>query len=260
MTSEENAQNNGYGDVYQLDYGNPDMQQAMIDAMSFWLRETDIDGFRFDYISSPQIPASFWTKALPALQAINPDKRVWFLAEGDLADRKDLYPVGFDYDYAWAFHDRLARQLGTTNKGVAISNQGKLLVNNTNYDKMDRMVYLTNHDDGNDGKNYFSDFGINVPVLTVMEFTLYGMPLLYNGQEIGYRPVQDYFSKSVINWSNPNKQLQNTLATLIALRHTQPSMSSGSKTDRAEVSFLETDQPSVVCYQKKKGAKEITEQ
>ena len=241
---------NNYGDVYQLDYGNAGLRQAMTDAIIYWVEKAGIDGFRFDYISSPAIPASFWQSALPAIRAAAPDKHIRMLAEGDLIDRKDLYDVGFDYDYAWGFHDNVAQKVGATDNASLLRAYCRSLVNNPNYDKMDRMVYLTNHDDGNDGKNYFSDFGSNVPLMTVLEFTLYGMPLLYNGQEIGYRPVQDYFNRSVINWNNGNAQLRNTIATLVALRHRQPALGGGPKGVRPSVTFLEAANTSVFAYLK----------
>ena len=249
---------NNYGDVYQLDYSNNELRQAMTDAVIYWVENAGIDGFRFDYISSPAIPAEFWQEAIPAIRKAGKDKYIGMLAEGDLADRKDLYSVGFDYDYAWGFHDNIAQKVGTTDKAKVLQNWCNSLVSNSNYDNMDRMVYLTNHDDGNDGKNYFSDFGNNVPPLTVMEFTLYGMPMLYNGQEIGYRPVQDYFNKSLINWSSPDKKLQNTIATLIALRHTQPALSSGKKAERGTTTFLDTDQKTtVLCYKREKDDNQV---
>lgn len=37
-----------WDDVIQINHSNPQQQQAMIDAMLFWIREFDIDGFRAD--------------------------------------------------------------------------------------------------------------------------------------------------------------------------------------------------------------------
>ena len=120
---------------------------------------------------------------------------------------------------------------------------------------MDRMVYLTNHDDigNNFSANYFNYWGANVPAMTVLEFTMYGMPLLYNGQEIGYHKVQNYFNRDAINWNAPNNQIKNTIRTLVALRHTQPALAGGKKADRPEVKFLDVNQSSVVAYEKRKG-------
>ncbi len=252
---------NNYGDVYQLNYSNPDLQQAMIDAMIFWVENAEIDGFRCDYVSSPKLPASFWQKAIPAIRAAGGSKYIWMLGEADFAaDAKALLNVGFDYDYAWGYHDRIKNLLGTNTSAVGVKNQSKTLINNSNYNNMDRMVYLTNHDDIGDNfsANYFNYWNANVPPLTVLEFTLYGMPLLYNGQEIGYRKVQNYFNRDVINWNSPNKQIQNTIRTLVALRHTQKALASGlKKAERPATTFLETSDNSVLAYTKQKDDNEV---
>ena len=100
---------NNYGDVWQLNYYNPELVAAMNDALKFWIDETDIDGYRCDYISSPQIPASYWTDAIRMVKQYKSGKQITFLGEGDIAqDVTRLKSVGFDYDYAWAFQSSLA--------------------------------------------------------------------------------------------------------------------------------------------------------
>ena len=151
------------------------------------------------------------------------------------------------------FHDNVAQKVGTGTSATTLKSWCQTLVKNTNYRNLDRMLYLTNHDDGNDGKNYFSDFGNNVPLMTVLEFTLYGMPLLYNGQEIGYMPIQDYFRKSVIDWNSVNVKIKNTIRVLVALRHTQAALGGGVEANRPAIRFLSPDVNTVLAYEKKKG-------
>lgn len=244
---------NNYSDVYQLDYSNPDMCAAMQQAMIYWITNADVDGFRCDYVSSPQIPAEFWEATIPMLQEAA-GRKIWMLGEADFADKSALYKVGFDYDYAWGFHDRVKLYLGTTDAAGRLQAQCQTLLNNGNYTNMDRMVYLTNHDDIGDNfsENYFGYHGDNVAPLTVVEFTLYGMPLLYNGQEIGYKKVQNYFNRDIIYWGNPNKQLQNTIRTLVALRHTQPALAGGKKADRPTTTFLKCSNSAFMAYTKVK--------
>lgn len=246
-----------YNDVYQLDYTNAAMREAMIDAMVYWVKEADIDGYRCDYVSSPDIPASFWSEAIPAIKAAAPNKRIWMLGEADFIDKVALYQEDFDYDYAWGFHDNVAQKVGTGTSASTLRTWCEKLINNKNYKTLDRILYLTNHDDGNDGKNYFSDFGSNVPPMTVLEFTLYGMPLLYNGQEIGYKPVQDYFKIDPIKWSTVNQQLKNTIRTLVALRHTQPALGGGVESVRPSVRFLTSDVTTVLAYTKTSGTNTV---
>ncbi len=244
---------NNYGDVYQLDYSSTDMRNAMQEAMIYWIKEADIDGFRCDYVSSPALPADFWSATIPKLQEAA-GRKIWMLGESDFQPEKAaLLSVGFDYDYTVGHHYRLKANVGKSESASKLKTECRSLINNSSYANMDRMVYLTNHDDTGDGTNYFGYFGGNVAPLTVVEFTLYGMPLLYNGQEIGYRKVQDYFSRDAINWSNSNPQLQNTIRTLVALRHTQAALGSGKKTDRATTTFLQCSHSAFMAYKKVKG-------
>lgn len=244
---------NNYGDVYQLNYDNADMRNAMQQAMIYWITNANIDGFRCDYVSSPDLPADFWSATIPKLQEAA-GRKIWMLGESDFQPEKSaLLTVGFDYDYTVGYHYRLKANVGKSESASKLKTQCKSLVNNGSYANMDRMVYLTNHDDIGDGTNYFGYFGTNVAPLTVVEFTLYGMPLLYNGQEIGYRKVQDYFNRDAINWSTPDKRLLNTIRTLVALRHTQAALGSGNKTDRATTTFLECSHSAFMAYKKEKG-------
>lgn len=243
---------NNYADVYQLDYTNMELRAAMREAMIYWVKEANVDGFRCDYVSSPDLPADFWSDAIPKIQAAA-GRKIWMLGESDFQPEKPaLLTVGFDYDYTVGYHYRLKANVGKSESAAKLKTQCRSLVTNSSYANMDRMVYLTNHDDIGDNTNYFGHFGANVAPLTVVEFTLYGMPLLYNGQEIGYRKVQDYFNRDVINWSSPNAQLQNTIRTLVALRHLEPALGSGTKADRPTTTFLDCSNSAFMAYKKEK--------
>lgn len=57
-----------YNDVAQLDFNNAEMKAAMIDAMSYWVYNANIDGFRCDYADF--VPQTFWTEAITKLRKI----------------------------------------------------------------------------------------------------------------------------------------------------------------------------------------------
>ena len=250
---------NNYSDVYQLDYSNNEMQKAMQEAMIYWIKNANIDGFRCDYLSSPYLPADFWSATIPKLQQAA-DRKIWMLGESDFQPEKAaLIQTGFDYDYMVGFHWQLENEVGKAETVAKLRSQCRKVISNSAYNNMDRMIYLTNHDDigNNFGGNYFSFMGNNVAPLTVMEFTLYGMPLLYNGQEIGYRKVQQYFQRDPIDWTAVDKRLQNTIRTLIALRHTQPALSSGKKANRGTTTFLTCSNSSFMAYTKKKDGNTV---
>ena len=239
---------NGYGDVYQLDYSKEATQLAMIEAMQYWIDQADIDGYRCDYISSNTIPTSFWTRAIEALKEYKPGKTITMMGEGDMANSvQRLLVCGWDYDYAWNFQSSLVNN--KTNPDGVLS-QCRNLVGDLRFTDMSRMVYLTNHD-----QNYSStmnnQYGNNVYAFTVLTFTLYGMPLLYNGQETGYLLTRklDYFNRTPINWNTVDSKMQNTVKALTALKHSCDALIDNG--DRAsEIQFLTTGNNNVIAYQR----------
>ena len=51
-----------WADVADLNFDNEIMQQAMSDAMKYWVTEIGIDGYRWDYAEG--VPDAFWKKAI----------------------------------------------------------------------------------------------------------------------------------------------------------------------------------------------------
>ena len=237
---------NGYGDVYQLDYSKEATQVAMIEAMEYWVDQADIDGFRCDYISSNTIPTSFWTRAISALKSFKPGKTVTMLGEGDMANSvQRLLVCGWDYDYAWGFQSSLVNN--KTNPAGVLT-QCRNLVGDLRFINMSRMVYLTNHDQ-NYSSSMNTQYGNNVYAFTVLTFTLYGMPMLYNGQETGYLLSNklDYFNRTPVNWNSVNSKMQNTVKALTALKHSCDALIDNG--DRAsEVTFHNTGNTNLVAY------------
>ena len=254
-----------YSDVCQLNFDNPAMVKAMTDAMCFWVTETGIDGYRIDFVSSPAIDNAFWDACIKALRTVKANITLLGEADFDTDENNHLFNAGtadggFDYDYAWAFNDNV-QAFGTSRNVASLLTACQQLVSNTHYDNMDRMVYLTNHDDGevSNGKinrpHYILKLGDNLAPLTVLEMTFYGMPLVFNGQEIGYPDLADNFNRTPIDWSKSDPKIQNTIRTLIALRHRYACFHSGEAGERPKTTFLQTsaaEQNSSIAYIKEK--------
>ncbi len=237
---------NGYGDVYQLDYSKEATQLAMIEAMEYWIDQADIDGFRCDYISSNTIPTSFWTRAIKALKEYKPGKTIYMLGEGDMANSvQRLLVCGWDYDYAWGFQSAL---VNNKSNPAGVLNQCRNLVGDLRFTDISRMVYLTNHDQ-NYNSSMTNQYGNNAYAFTVLTFTLYGMPMLYNGQETGYLMSRklDYFNRTPINWNSVDNKMLNTVKALTALKHSCDALIDNG--DRAsEVTFLTTGNNNLIAY------------
>lgn len=248
-----------YGDVYQLNYASSALLNEMINAMRYWVNTADIDGFRCDYASSSFIGVSAWKQMITAVQTNDRNKKVEFMAEADFTDPNSdsqLNTCGFRYDYEWSFADGI-KAVGTDTQVSALRNAASILMSSLSgrFANMSRMAYLTNHDDigNNFSGNYMTQCGANVPPLTVMYFTFFGMPLLYNGQEIGSTKILNYFNRNTINWSSVNTKIHNTIRALIALRHTLPALSDGTSSERSAIKVLSTNSPSVYAFERRKG-------
>lgn len=207
-------------DVVALDYRNPALRAAMVDAMDFWVRETGLDGFRCDVASL--VPTDFWVAARQQLQRRKP---LFMLAE---SDQVDLHTSGsFDMSYGWDLAD-VFKAIGAGRQaktGPVLDGAGAVaklaawaqaLPGRYPAEAL-RMRFTSNHDfnswHGTDGELY----GALYPAFALLTFTLPGMPLIYNGQESGLAKRLEFFEKDAIAWGR--YPLAELYTQLVALKH-----------------------------------------
>ncbi len=182
-----------WDDVVGLDYSNLNLWDAMSDAMAFWVRETDIDGFRCDVASL--VPTAFWEKIRTTLDTIKP---VFMLAE---SASPELHQIAFDMTYDWDLY-ALMKEILTGKKTVS-DIEKYLEISEKTYPKHAyRMLFTTNHD-----KNSWDEcdtilYGDALLPFAVLTLTLPGMPLVYSGQESGLDKRLAFFEKDKIDWKN----------------------------------------------------------
>jgi len=86
-------------DLVNLNYQNEEVQQWMIEACKYWVKEFDIDGYRFDAVWGINARSPLFAKRLKTgLKSIKPD--LLMLAEDKGSDKK-VYHLGFDLAYDW---------------------------------------------------------------------------------------------------------------------------------------------------------------
>ena len=238
----------GWGDVYELNYQCEGLVNEMNGALKFWVDSCDVDGFRCDYVSSPTIPVSYWQNIIAELKSKS-GKTVEFLSETDITNPHNIRidSCGFDYDYAWDFQGTLAWKFKNSTSADSLKAICERFLTASAKVKNHRMVYLTNHDQNyNDGGHTLKDFyGDNRYALTVLDFAFYGMPLIYNGQEIGDPDTLNYFTDAKVKWDKVDRKMLNTIRTLIALHHQQSSLAAD-----AGVEFLPTHHASVLAWRR----------
>ena len=217
--------------------------------MKFWIETCDVDGYRCDYVSSPTIPVSYWQDIIAQLKSFVPGKKIEMMSETDITDRHNqrIDSCGFDYDYAWNLQGSIARLCRKGFKADTLKQICERFLEKSAKIKNRRMVYLTNHDQNyNDGGNTLKQFyGENRYGLTVLEFTFYGMPLIYNGQEIGDPDTLNYFTDAKVKWQLVDRKMLNTVRTLIALHHQQLSLAAD-----APVEFMNTSNADVLAWRR----------
>jgi cyclomaltodextrinase / maltogenic alpha-amylase / neopullulanase len=161
-------------DVAQLDYDNPKLRQYMIEMMANWIRNFDLDGFRCDAAS--YVPTSFWEQARRTLEQVKPD--IIMLAE---ADQPDLIVHAFDLDYDWKLSDALEKVVDGEAPATTLSATWASESARYPHGAL-RMRFSDNHDK----RRAISRFGESAALAaSALMFTIDGVPMLYNGMEIG---------------------------------------------------------------------------
>jgi glycosidase len=160
--------------VAELNYDNPALRRYMIDVLKFWLRDFDMDGFRCDVAA--EVPTDFWEQARAELDKVKTD--IVMLAE---SDKPELLVRAFDLDYSWPLHGTLndvmfGRKPATAFRETWESDAAK-------YPRgAIRMRFSDNHDE----RRAVARFGEGGALAaSALMFTLDGVPMLYNGMEVG---------------------------------------------------------------------------
>ncbi|MGH9970359.1 MAG: alpha-amylase family glycosyl hydrolase [Pyrinomonadaceae bacterium] len=161
-------------DIAALNYNNQQLRRYMTDMLKYWIREFDLDGFRCDVAG--EVPTDFWENARAELEAIKPD--IVMLAE---AHKAELLVKAFDLDYSWPLHsaltDALQGRKGASEIRVAWENETREWPKNSVH-----MRFSDNHDE----RRAIARFGERGALAaSALVFTLDGVPLVYNGMEVG---------------------------------------------------------------------------
>lgn len=187
------TEKNGWTDVIDLDYAQPGLRLAMIDAMAFWVRDMGIDGFRCDM--AHLVPLDFWVTARQHCDAIKP---LYWLAECEQAE----YYQAFDTMYAWHWmHVSEKFSKGEQNLRV-VREVLEEYARNTPAEK-NRLFFTSNHDENSWNGTEYEKYGTTARAWAVFCSTWPGMPLVYSGQENANAKRLKFFSKDELNWQVP---------------------------------------------------------
>ncbi|WP_338468028.1 alpha-amylase family glycosyl hydrolase [Novosphingobium sp. ZN18A2] len=202
-----------WADVIGLDYSRPAVRKGMIDAMTFWVKQTGIDGFRCDVAWA--VPTDFWEQARTALDKVKP---VFMLAE---AETPALQMHAFDMTYDWTLYHTMvnvaqgkadARDLAKLYTDPAMRFPAGAY----------RMTFTSDHDENSWAGTDRELYGDGADAMAVLAATLPGMPLIYSGQEGGLDKRLKFFDRDPIDWHDFHRAA--LYRRLLALKHRHPAL------------------------------------
>ncbi|GAB2823599.1 alpha-amylase family glycosyl hydrolase [Ferruginibacter profundus] len=209
----------GMDDIIELDYKNPALRKAMIDAMRYWVTECDIDGYRCDLAFWVEL--DFWLEARTELEKT---KTLFWLAESDPLEHPDYFKA-FDACYTWTWMHKT--------EDFYKKNQDKNILDTIirQYDEVCSTTdiplwFTTNHDENTWNGTEYEKYGDMAKALAVFSFTWNGMPMIYSGQELPNMKRLKFFDKDPIEW-NGKYELHDFYKTLLTLKKTNPALRAG---------------------------------
>jgi glycosidase len=209
-------------DIAALNYGNAELRRYMTDMLKHWLREFDLDGFRCDVAG--EVPTDFWENARRELEQIKPD--IVMLAE---AHKPELQVTAFDLDYSWPLHTALTNALQGRGRASDLRVEWEKEVKEWPRGAL-HMRFSDNHDE----RRAIARFGEPAALAaSALMFTLDGVPMLYNGMEVGDTTESGapaLFEKMPIFWAiaERRKEFPEFYKKIMALRRSSVALRRGT--------------------------------
>lgn len=237
----------GMDDIIELDYKNQDMRKAMIDAMKFWVKETNIDGFRCDLASWVEV--DFWEQARPEVETIKP---LFWLGEFDELENPEYGKV-FDASYSWKW---MHASNDYYNQNQPLQNLKDLLARYTEIgDGSMRAWFTSNHDENSWNGTEYEKYGAITKPMAVFSATWNGVPLLYSGQELPNNKRLEFFEKDPIKWT-ASYQNADFYKTLLNLKSSNPALRGGDPAASTQL-LNTTANDKILAYLRKNGEHEV---
>jgi len=202
-------------DTRKLNYKNPAVTDSMIAAMRYWIKETNIDGYRCD--QAHLVDSSFWYKAIPQLKK---EKNIVMIAESEDAW---VHRAGFDISYPWkAFH--IMVDIAAGKKNALTLDTVQQLIDSTFTTNAGLLYFTSNHDENSWNK---ADYGtmpgdMHKPFAVLTQTLPRAVPMIYSGQEEPILRAIPFFEKDTIPFAKYERA--NFYKQLLALRKTHPAL------------------------------------
>lgn len=231
----------------RLNFESRELREYLWADMQHWVRDFQVDGFRCDVADS--VPLDFWEEARRRLEPLRPD--LVLLSEGQRAADQ---VKAFDISYGFSWYNTAAAVLTKSQPASALRQVWEK--QSAERPRGARFIrYTDNHDLANDMQRPDVAFGQRAAwAMSVVNFTIDGVPFLYNGQEIGDTSLHSIYARWPVRWEAaclPKPKA--TLAfyrQLCQLRRGLAALRSG------QVAWVDHDQPDAVVAFLRRAAEE----
>ena len=212
---------------------------------SNWVKEYNIDGYRMG--SAGTVPTDFWNTVRVHLDKLKP---VFMLAD---AEKEDLHESAFDMSYGWELLEimkGISNGQKNVNHIVRYMDRERERFPENSY----RMYFTTNHSENANNGTVFERFKQNYEAFAVLTSTMWGMPLVYSGQEAGLKYPLETYGKSEIIWEG--MQYSGFFSNLLQLNRKNPALWNG--TAGGDLTFLYSDSTTnVLAYKRTHESGEV---
>lgn len=215
-------------DVADLNYENQELREAMTDALVYWVKEFNIDGYRCDVAS--MVPNDYWESARAAMEKVKP---VFMLAE---AEKPELHKKAFDANYAWELH-HIMNEIAKGNQNATHLKKYFKKEPTRFADSVFRMAFTTNHDENSWNGTVFERMPNSYKTFAVFTYAAPTFPLIYSGQEAGLDKRLKFFEKDTIEWKD--HEMGTLYKKLNMLKEENPALWNGRY--GGDIKMLKTD-------------------
>lgn len=223
-TDQANIENGQLAGLPDLAQENPAVARYLLDMALWWVRETNVDGFRLDTVR--HVPVPFWVHFAHELHLARPGfflmGEVW---NGDLDYLKKYLHAGLDslVDYArfGPLHDVFARGADPAALHAVVERQARESPGTV------WGTFIDNHDLPRFVTEAAPNGAKKLKLALACLFTSPGMPILYYGTEIAMRGGHDPGNRRDMRFDR-NPDMQEFTARLIRLRKEHPAFAYGS--------------------------------
>ena len=238
----------------QPDFKNPQVHEYFRNNMLHYLNDVGVDGFRADVAGG--VPVDFWNEARDAMDKVNPNAIM--LAEADVPEHQ---LKAYDISYNFPYYSALTSVVVNGQSAENIRKQWEK--NKATFPQGSRFLHANDNHDHNRADVVFGEKA--ALATSVLDFTLDGIPLLYNGEEVGDTTAPQQQSHVPIRWDiwKPESQRRTSIAgqqnnklrlykQIIQMRKSEAALTSG------ELSWVNNSNlDGVVSFVRKKGNEEI---